>query len=120
MEDELAFVQLQLWVVIGLLAFFVLTNILCRIFGCEWSDEKVYAKMWQKGEIDKLLRAAELRLAENPHDIGALYFGARAMVARGRYDDARKHLERLSIVEPSLRRACLEEIAELDRLASDG
>lgn len=119
MEDELAFVQLQLWVVIGLLAFFVLTNLLCRIFGCEWSDEKIYAKMWQKGEVDKLLKLAELRLAENPHDIGALYFGARAMVARGRNDDARRLLERLSVIEPSLRSACQEEIGELSRSASD-
>ena len=115
MASELDFIQLQLWVVIGLLLFFIISNVLCHILGCGETKAQRFGEMYDKGEIDKLLKKAESRLRERPHDIGALYFGANAMMAKGRHKEARANLERVSLIEPSLKELCAEEIAAIDR-----
>jgi len=116
MESEVAFIQTQLWIVIGLLVLFIVSNILCRVFGCGERKEDDFGDLWDKGEVDEVLRKAESRLLERPHDIGALYFGARAMIARGRNLEARALLQRLSVLEPSFRQTCADEIEALDRI----
>ena len=114
MASDLAFIKLQLWAVIGLLAFFIVSNILCRVFNCGQPRGENFGDLWDRGEVDKLLERAELRLRERPHDIGALYYGSRALMAKGRFAEARKHLERLSAIEPSLKKECADQLAAMD------
>ena len=115
MESDLAFIQVQLWVVIALLAFFIASNILCRIFSCGQPKDENFGDLWDRGKVDDLLKRTERRLRERPHDIGALYYGARALMAEKRFVEARGHLERLSAIEPSLQRECSEQLDVIER-----
>lgn len=118
MEADIAQIKLLLWVVLGLLVFFVASNVLCRIFKCGQARADRFGDLWQKGQIDDLITKTRLRLQEHPHDISALYFGAKALAASGLHDSARTYIKRLMLVEPTLQEECKEQLAAIDRLSS--
>lgn len=114
MSSELAFIKLQLWIVIGMLLLFMISNILCLIIDRNDKRQQRFGEMLDRGELDKLIEKSESRLRSHPHDVGALYYGARAMMAKARYEEARANLERITLIQPTLREACQKEIAEID------
>lgn len=118
MEADIAQIKLLLWVILGLLVFFVVSNILCRIFNCGQPRNGKFGELWQKGQIDDLIVKTKLRLQEHPHDVSALYFGAKALAASGLYDSAKGYIKRLMLIEPTLHDECKEQLDAIDRMAS--
>jgi hypothetical protein len=116
METDITQIKILLWVILGLLVFFVASNILCRLLDCGKSRKEKFGDMWQKGQIDDLLAKTRLRLQEHPHDISALYFGAKALMASGLYDSARIYVQRLMLLEPTLIEQCKQQLDAIDRL----
>ncbi|MEG3193055.1 hypothetical protein [Lysobacter sp. D1-1-M9] len=119
MEADIAQIKILLWVILGVLAFFVASNILCHIFNCGRPRDDRFGDLWQKGQIDDLIAKTRLRLQEHPHDISALYFGAKALAATGLHDSARAYIKRLMLIEPTLHHDCKEQLDAIDRMASD-
>ncbi|MFC4728264.1 hypothetical protein [Coralloluteibacterium thermophilus] len=117
MEADIAQIKILLWVVIGLLTAFVAGNILCRVVGCGQPREDRFRELWQKGRIDALIAGTRLRLQEHPHDISALYFGAKALAVSGLHDSARAYVQRIMLIEPTLHAACREQLEAIDRMA---
>ena len=100
-----------------LLIFFVAANILCRVFNCGQPRESKFGEMWDKGNIDELIERTQRHLQDHPHDISALYFGAKALAARGLYDSARSRLRRLMLIEPALHKECQEQLDAIDEMS---
>lgn len=117
MESDIAQIKVLLWIILGLLVFFIAFNILCRVFNCGQPRDEKFGDLWQKGRIDDLIAKTRLRLVEHPHDISALYFGAKALAASGLYDSARGYIHRLMLIEPALREQCKEQLDAMDKLA---
>ena len=118
MDADIAQMKLLLWLILGLLVFFVAGNTLCLIFKCGQSRSDKFADLWEKGRIDELLVKTRLRLQEYPNDFSALYYGGKALAATGLHDSARANYERLLLTEPTLREACKIELDALDKIAS--
>ena len=110
MEEQILFIQYQLWGVLALLGIFVAGNIFCQYTR---SKNKNYipefSSLWDKGEIDELLNETESYLKEFPHYSHALYFRSRALIKRKRYKEAEENLETLSKNHPEW----LRDITEL-------
>jgi hypothetical protein len=118
MEQDLAFIQVQLWVVIGLFAVFVLTNVLVATTRRrEKTKEPRFGQMWDKDQLDELIRQSEQYLREYPNHQTALYFGAKALIVKKRFSEARKNLDKLSEIEPGLRSSYEELIEECKKHA---
>lgn len=118
MEADIAQIKMLLWIILGLLVFFIASNILCRILNCGQPDDKL-GDLWQKGKTQKVIEKARLRLQEHPHDISALYYGAKALATAGLHDSARIYLKRLMLIEPALHDECKVQLDAIDRMASD-
>jgi hypothetical protein len=118
MEADLAQIKMLLWAILGLLALFVTSNILCHIFKCGQSADEKYGDMWQRGHIDELIEKTRVRLSEHPHDISALYFGAKALAASGMHESAMAYIRRLMIIEPTLREECEIQLAAIQEAAN--
>ncbi|WP_256646497.1 hypothetical protein [Thermomonas paludicola] len=117
MEADIAQIKVLLWIILCLLLFFIASNILCRIFNCGQPRSEKFGDLWQKGQIDDLIAKTRLRLQEHPHDISALYFGAKALAASGLHDSARGYIQRLMLIEPTLHDQCKEQLDAIDRLS---
>jgi hypothetical protein len=117
LEADIAQIKVLLWIILGLLLLFVVGNILCRIFNCGQSREDRFGDLWQKGQIEELINRTRIRLQEHPHDISALYFGAKALAASGLHESARTYIHRLMLIEPALHAACKEQLDAIDRLS---
>jgi hypothetical protein len=118
MEADIAQIKILLWIILGLMAFFVTSNILCHIFKCGQPKEEKYGDLWQRGQIDELLEKTRSRLSEHPHDISALYFGAKALAASGMHESAMGYIRRLMLIEPTLREECEMQLAALEKDAN--
>lgn len=118
MEADIAQIKVLLWVILGLLMFLIVSNILCRIFNCGQPGDDKFGDLWQKGKTDDLIAKTRARLQEHPHDISALYFGAKALAATGLHDSARGYIKRLMLIEPALHDECKEQLEAIDRMAS--
>lgn len=118
MADDISQIKILLWVILGLLVFFVASNILCRIFNCGQPRDEKFGDLWQKGQIDDLIVMTRLRLQAYPHDISALYYGAKALAASGLHDSAKVYIKRLMLIEPTLHDECKEQLEAIDRMAS--
>ncbi len=117
MEADIAQIKVLLWVILALLALFVASNILCHIFKCGQPSDEKFGDLWQKGQVDDLILKTRLRLQEHPHDISALYFGAKALAASGLHDTARAYIKRLMLIEPTLHDECKEQLEAIERMA---
>jgi tetratricopeptide (TPR) repeat protein len=104
MLEELKFIQLQLWVLIGLFGLFILLNVLCN--RCKNRDKKQnepsFSLMFDKDQLDELIEQSSKHLELYPNHSSALFFGAKALIVRKQFTEAIKYLERLSTIEPSL------------------
>ena len=118
MEADISQIKALLWVILGLLVLFVVSNVLCRIFNCGQPRDDKFGDLWQQGKTDDLIAKTRARLQEHPHDISALYFGAKALAATGLHDSARTYIKRLMLVEPTLHEECKEQLEAIDRMAS--
>jgi len=118
MEQEIEFIQYQLWFLIGVLALVVITNVICYFSRKSDEDNSPnFSKMWDKGQLDELVTKARECLLKYPNKQDALYFGAKAMIAqRKNLDEARKYLERFVKLEPSFSEAMQESINEINKL----
>jgi len=119
MEADIAQIMILLWVVFGLQMFFVASSIVCRIFDCGQRRGDKFAELWRKGQIDDLIAKTKHRLDEHPHDISALYFGAKALAVAGLHESARVYIKRLMIIEPALHDECKEQLGAIDRMMSE-
>ena len=104
MQEALNLIQIQLWVLIGLFGLFILLNVLCN--RCKNRDKKqnepTFSLMFDKDQLDELIEQSSKHLELYPNHSSALFFGAKALIVRKRFSEARKYLDRLSIIEPSL------------------
>jgi hypothetical protein len=118
MQADIVQIKVLLWVILGLLVFFVASNILCRIFGCGRPSDEKFGDLWQQGKTQDLIAKTRLRLQSHPHDISALYFGAKALAVTGFHDSAREYIRRLMLIEPTLHKECTEQLEAIDKMAS--
>jgi cbb3-type cytochrome oxidase subunit 3 len=104
MIEELNFIKLQLWVLICLFALFILLNAI--VYKCQnknkKTDEPNFSLMFDQDKIDDLIEKAGSHLQLYPNHTSALFFGAKALIVKQQFSEARKYLERLSVIEPSL------------------
>ena len=118
MEQELQFIQYQLWFVIALFLLLIATNIVCYfVRKSEKKNEPQFGQMWDKGEIDELLRRSREYLIEYPNHTSALYFCAKALVAkRENLAEAKGYLNKLLQNEPTVSAQVQEVINEIEKL----
>jgi len=116
MEQEIQFIQYQLWFVIALFALLIATNVVCYFLRKRDKDnEPKFGNMWDKDQLDVLIKKSSEYLVEYPNHPGALYFGAKALIARKEnIAEARRRLTKLLDSEPTLRDSVQEMLDELD------
>ena len=107
LAEQIASIQLQLWAVIALLLVFVTGNILCMVWrrndAAKKRAEPAFEVLWLKDRLEELVSVATEYLRTYPNNQSALYFLAKAQMARGQYSEATPHIERLMVIEPSMR-----------------
>ncbi len=107
LAEQIASIQLQLWAVIVLLLVFVTGNILCMVWrrndAAKKRTEPAFEVLWLKDRLEELVSVATEYLRTYPNNQSALYFLAKAQMARGQYSEATLHIERLLVIEPSMR-----------------
>jgi len=118
MEQELQFIQYQLWFVIALFLILVATNVVCYfVRKSEKDNDPGFGEMWDKGEIDKVIKKSGEHLIEYPNHAGALYFGAKALVAkRIELTEAKRRLVKLQEIEPTTAASTQELIDEIVKI----
>lgn len=118
MEQQLQFIQHQLWFVIGLFLLLIATNIVCYfIRKTDKEKEPRFGEMWDKGDLDNLIRKSREYLIEYPNHQGALYFCAKALVAKKEnLAEARSHLLKLQQMDPTLSKPAQEVIDEIQKI----
>ena len=105
MEADITQIKILLWLILGLQVFFVVSSVLCRIFGWGNSAKTNYGDLWDRGNFSEILEKSGKRLETHPRDVDALYFKARALVAMGLPEAATKAMTELVEVEPTLQEA---------------
>ena len=119
MDADIAQIKMLLWAILGLQIFFIVGNILCRIVGCGERKSPNYNDLWQRGKIDEILSKTKERLETHPRDVDALYFRAKALIASGLPESARRAVEELVRVEPSLANVGNDWLSALDNPGND-
>lgn len=110
-------IQFELQIIIGLLTIVVLWQIFASI--ClllqqkRRMDKKQWSELWYRDKLDELIVQAALALKERPNLSDALYFGAKALRAKGRYDEAHEYLERFLRIEPGLAKEMASDMEDL-------
>ena len=118
MEADIAQIKVLLWIILAILALFVVSNILCRVFNCGKSKGDRLVDLWHKGRTEDVITKSQALLRDNPHDITALYFGSKALAASGLHATAREYTQRLMLIEPEMRKQCQEQLEAIDRMTS--
>ena len=118
MEQEIQFIQYQLWFVIALFFLLIATNVICYfVRKSEKDNDPRFGEMWEKGEIDKLLKKSGEYLIDYPNHAGALYFRSKALVAkRESLPEARGYLKKLIQNEPTLIDQTQKIIDEIEKI----
>ena len=121
MEQDLIFIQNQLWAVIALFVILIASNVACYLVRKnEKGNEPQFGDMWDKGEIDKLIIKSNEHLLMHPNHQSALYFGAKALIAKK--ENIPEAINRLSLLkanEPTLRASVQELLDEVNQLNSN-
>jgi cytochrome c-type biogenesis protein CcmH/NrfG len=117
MQEQLDFIQLQLWLLVSLFSLLILTNVICYLKRNESNkrDEPAFSLMWDKDQLEELIEKARTYLQQYPNHQSALYFGAKALIVKQQFGEAAGYLERLSRIEPSLRDGYQDMIDECKR-----
>jgi hypothetical protein len=108
LESTLAYIQAQLWAVIGLLVIFIVTNILCNIAKGRNPYRPNFKSMWETNRLDELLSSSAAYRRKYPNSSDAHYFAIKALLATGRLAEARELATRLQTIEPTLAKATEE------------
>lgn len=103
MEQEFAFIQNQLWVLIALFTILLAGNLFCYLTRTKEREiSPAFGDMWDRGEIDEILSESESYLKEYPNFSSALYFRAKALITRKQYEEAKTNLDVLLKNHPDL------------------
>ncbi len=118
MEQELQFIQYQLWFVIALLLLPIARNVFCYfVRKSEEKNDLRFGEMWDKGELDRLINQSRDHLREYPNHQGALYFCAKALVAkRENLSEAKMYLTKLLEIEPTLSNQIQDILSEIEKI----
>ena len=118
MEQDLQFIQYQLWFVIALFLLLIATNVVCYfVKKSEKGNDPHFDEMWDKGDIDNLLKKSREYLVEYPNHTSALYFCAKALVAkRENLPEAKGYLIKLLQNEPTVSAQVQEIIDEIQKI----
>ena len=118
MEQQLQFIQQQLWFVIGLFLLLIATNIICYfVRKTDRDKEPRFGEMWDKGDLDKLIKKSREHLIEYPNHQSALYFCAKALVAKKEsLAEAKRHLTKLQEIDPTLSKQAQEVVDEIKKI----
>jgi len=121
MEDQLNFIQNQLWALLTLMFLFVLSNVYCYITKNDEKKKKDdLERMWEQGNINDLINQSEKILQENPYNFDALFYGAKAMASQNNYEDAIKQYKKIIEIEPGFRSSMQSQIDELTEILNEG
>jgi len=121
MEQDLTFIQNQLWAVIALFIILIGSNVVCYFLRQSDKDnEPQYGDMWEKGEVDKLISKTNEHLLSHPNHAGALYFSAKAFVSKKEnISEAVRRLNILKENEPTLKISVQELLDEIQQIESN-
>lgn len=118
MEEELLFIQYQLWGLIGLFVIFMAANIACNL-AKKQNNEPVseadhYPELWDGNKLDELIERSTQHLEKYPNSVNALYFGAKALIVKGRYTEAKERVAHIEKVEPRMKETVIEILQEIE------
>jgi hypothetical protein len=120
LEHSFAFIETQLWVVIVLLAAFVVGNILCNLLNCKARGPRPFSPnlrdLWERNQLDKLLVEAARYRSKFPNNADAHYFAIKALIAKKRYAEAHDLASHLAQIEPKLNDVIQSWLALIDRM----
>ena len=118
MEEQITTIQYQLWAMMALFIFVIITNIICYLAkrGEKRKDDAIFSLMWEKDELDQLVIKSEEYLRKYPNNLNALYFGAKALIVKKKYMKAKHRLKKLSEIEPAYKQVILEMLDEIKDL----
>jgi len=106
LEHSFAFIETQLWVVITLLAVFVVGNILCNLLNCKARGSRPFTpdlrSLWERNKLDELLVEAARYRSKFPNNADAHYFAIKALIAKKMYPQAQDLAKHLAMIEPKL------------------
>ena len=113
---ESSTIELQLWIIICLFSVVILGQVICAFYRKSQNTSKQanFSELWEKGKIDELIVQAGVKLHDRPHHVDALYYGAKAYHARGKYIEAKEYFERLIECEPSLKAGLEDTISSIN------
>jgi len=113
---ESSTIELQLWIIIGLFCLVLVGQLFCAFLGRAKDSDKNdrFFEMWEKGELDELIAESQEALQERPNIKDALFFGGKALHARGKYQKAKEYFDRLIAIEPSLKLSLEETLKSID------
>jgi hypothetical protein len=89
-------------VLIAVFAVFAIANVLNYLCLREKNKGPDFSLMFDKDQIDKLIDESTKYLQTYPNHMNALYFGAKGLIIKKRFSEAKKQLGKLSSIEPSL------------------
>ena len=113
---ESSTIELQLWIIIGLFCLVLVGQLFCAFYRRAKADDREdrFYEMWEKGELDDLIVESQATLQDRPSNKDALYFGSKALHARGQYQKAKEYIERLILIEPSLKDSLEETLLSIE------
>jgi tetratricopeptide (TPR) repeat protein len=113
---ETSTIELQLWIIIGLFAAVLAGQFFCVFLNKTNKDVKgVFAVLYDTGKFDELISQSAIKLKEEPNNINALYFGAKALHVQGQLEKAKEYYQRLIDAEPTLRQTISNEMELLEQ-----
>jgi len=119
MDRTLAFVEIQLWVVICLQVVFFLTNFLCNLYNRRRQGSEPFKPnfkyLWERNELDKLLEVSAKYRSQFPNSADAHYFAIKALLAKSRFLEARVLVGHLAQIEPTLKTAVAEWLLVIEQ-----
>ncbi|WP_339899828.1 hypothetical protein [uncultured Gilvimarinus sp.] len=122
MEDKLDLIIIQNWLLLGVIGLLLGINITCnwKSFRREYNrpeQEEIdrLAELWDKDEIDALLRESKRIREKYPNRVDALYFGGKALVKSGQLVEARQLFSKLAEVDYALRDEAQKQIKTIDQ-----
>ncbi len=119
-EQELQFLQYQIWFLMVLFIAFIALNFYFRITKkLDDKDKPDFSEMWYKGDLDKLITSSRKRLSNHPNDTDALFWGAKALMTKSNcLEEAKNNLEKLKNSEPAWKDHTQELIDDIKKMQS--
>ena len=122
MEDKLDLIIFQNWLLLGVIGLLLAINIICNWKNIrreynqpEKEEADRLATLWDKDQIDQLLTESSKVRAEFPNRVDALYFGGKALMKVGQYQEAKELFIKVAEIDFTLKEDVQREIEAIEQ-----